>query len=204
MKILIDNGHGKETPGKCSPDGRLLEYRYARLIAKGIVDSLKERGHDAELLVPEENDVALKVRAERANRIARQHGKEQTVLISIHVNAAGGDGKWHDASGWSGWVASKSSQATRLLATTLLAEAKRRGLCGNRSIPAQGYWTADFYILRATVCPAVLTENLFQDCRKDVDYLLSDAGKKGIIGLHTDAIEKYIKSASVNIKRKEK
>lgn len=26
MKILIDNGHGRETPGKRSPDGRLLEY----------------------------------------------------------------------------------------------------------------------------------------------------------------------------------
>lgn len=26
MKILIDNGHGAETPGKCSPDGRLREY----------------------------------------------------------------------------------------------------------------------------------------------------------------------------------
>lgn len=23
MKILIDNGHGSNTPGKCSPDGRL-------------------------------------------------------------------------------------------------------------------------------------------------------------------------------------
>ena len=25
MKILIDNGHGSNTPGKCSPDGRLKE-----------------------------------------------------------------------------------------------------------------------------------------------------------------------------------
>ena len=27
MKILIDNGHGIDTKGKRSPDGRLLEYR---------------------------------------------------------------------------------------------------------------------------------------------------------------------------------
>jgi len=33
MKILIDNGHGSNTPGKCSPDGRLREYSYTREIA---------------------------------------------------------------------------------------------------------------------------------------------------------------------------
>ncbi len=33
MKVLIDNGHGAETPGKRSPDGRLLEYAYTREIA---------------------------------------------------------------------------------------------------------------------------------------------------------------------------
>ena len=25
MKILIDNGHGENTPGKCSPDGNIPE-----------------------------------------------------------------------------------------------------------------------------------------------------------------------------------
>ena len=29
MKILIDNGHGENTPGKRSPDGSLREYAYA-------------------------------------------------------------------------------------------------------------------------------------------------------------------------------
>ena len=28
MKILIDNGHGINTPGKCSPDGKFREYKY--------------------------------------------------------------------------------------------------------------------------------------------------------------------------------
>ena len=30
MKILIDNGHGSETPGKRSPDGELREYKWNR------------------------------------------------------------------------------------------------------------------------------------------------------------------------------
>lgn len=39
MKILIDNGHGVETPGKRSPDGRLKEYAYTREIANRVVDN---------------------------------------------------------------------------------------------------------------------------------------------------------------------
>ncbi|ROS80388.1 N-acetylmuramoyl-L-alanine amidase, partial [Muribaculaceae bacterium Isolate-039 (Harlan)] len=41
MKILIDNGHGNNTPGKCSPDQSLREYAYAREIAGRVVDALK-------------------------------------------------------------------------------------------------------------------------------------------------------------------
>ena len=33
MKILIDNGHGANTQGKRSPDGRLIEALYTREIA---------------------------------------------------------------------------------------------------------------------------------------------------------------------------
>lgn len=36
VKILIDNGHGVNTTGKQSPDGRLHEYAYAREIAKRV------------------------------------------------------------------------------------------------------------------------------------------------------------------------
>ena len=47
-------------------------------------------------------------------------------------------------------------------------------------------------ICRETLCPAVLTENLFQDNRQDVDYLLSPAGKAAIVQLHFDGITKYL------------
>ena len=57
MKILIDNGHGIETPGKRSPDGLFREYLYNRIIATRVVSELPDRGHDAELLVPEVSDI---------------------------------------------------------------------------------------------------------------------------------------------------
>ena len=59
MKILIDNGHGLNTPGKRSPDGTLIEAAYAREIAKRIVADLTDKGYDAELLVPEDEDISL-------------------------------------------------------------------------------------------------------------------------------------------------
>ena len=51
---------------------------------------------------------------------------------------------------------------------------------------------ANFYVLRKTICPAVLTENLFQDNRSDVAFLLSDEGKKAIENLHIAGIRSYI------------
>ena len=39
MKVLIDNGHGENTPGKRSPDGRLREWVYSREIADMVVDA---------------------------------------------------------------------------------------------------------------------------------------------------------------------
>jgi len=101
MKVLIDNGHGEETPGKRSPDGMFREYAYNRLIARRLVTDLKDRGVDAELLVPEENDISLKERVQRVNDCCREHGKSNVILVSIHVNAAGGDNRWHNARGWS-------------------------------------------------------------------------------------------------------
>ena len=62
MKILIDNGHGLNTPGKRSPDGQFLEAIYNREIAKRIVAELQNKGYDAELLVHEEEDISLNER----------------------------------------------------------------------------------------------------------------------------------------------
>jgi N-acetylmuramoyl-L-alanine amidase len=45
---------------------------------------------------------------------------------------------------------------------------------------------------RDTKCPSVLTENLFQDNVDDVNYLLSEDGKKTIIDLHVNGIINYI------------
>lgn len=199
MKILIDNGHGSDTKGKYSPDKRLYEYKFAREIAGRVEKELRAKGYDVQLIVPETNDVPLLERVRRVNDVCNKVGSSNALLVSIHVNAAGADGKWHDARGFSVFVSKNASTNSKRCATIFTDEAQALNLIGNRSVPREKYWTwswttADIYILKNTKCPAVLTENFFQDNKADVDYLLSENGKATITKLHVDCIIKYLKA----------
>jgi N-acetylmuramoyl-L-alanine amidase len=194
LVVILDNGHGENTKGKCSPDKRLLEWEWTREIACRLHNLLVINGIDTILLVPEDKDISLSERVKREKKItkeAKKAGKE-TCLISIHINAAGGDGKWKTATGWSGWIAQEASEKSKQLAQLLYAQAEEFGLQGNRCVPSTKYWTANYTICTDTSCPAVLTENLFQDNKEEVDFLLSEEGKQIIIDLHYNAIKKYI------------
>ena len=194
MKILIDNGHGIETPGKRSPDGVLREYAWNRLIASRIVDRLLSLGLDAELLVPEERDISLPERCRRVNTWCRRLGKDNVIVISIHANAAGRGDRWYDATGWCAYTSRGNTKADAL-ATCLYAAAQAH-LPGHRLrtdyTDADPDMEADFYILRHTMAPAVLTENLFMDALPDYRFLLSPEGQQSLVDLHVDGICAYL------------
>nr|WP_301345966.1 MULTISPECIES: N-acetylmuramoyl-L-alanine amidase [Muribaculaceae] len=192
MKILIDNGHGEETPGKCSPDKRLREYQYCREIAQRVSGELTLKGADTLLLVPEKTDISLNERVRRVNGWSNKLGSKNVVLVSIHNNAAGADGKWHNASGFSVFVSQNASTNSKRLAQIFTDKATEMNLTGNRCIPKEKYWVQSLAMTRDTNCPAVLTENLFQDNEEDVAYLLSEEGKRAIVKLHVDSIIDYI------------
>lgn len=170
MKVLIDNGHGVNTPGKCSPDRRLLEYAYTREIADMVVTGLRKQGIDAERIVREETDIPLNERCRRANDIYRATGGK-TILISIHCNAAGNGSAWMDARGWSVFVSPNASTNSKRLATCLGRAAEGKGATIRKQVPGLMYWTKSLAMCRDTNCPAVLTENFFQDNRADVEFL---------------------------------
>lgn len=194
MIVLIDNGHGQDTAGKRSPDGRLREYAYAREIAVRLEQALKEKGIESIRITPEESDISLSERCRRANAYCKQYGTKNVILISLHCNAAGADGQWHEASGWSSFVSKNASASSKELATFLADAAGEAGLKIRVPSPKQKYWVQNLAICRDTSCPAVLTENLFQDNKDDVDYLLSEAGKEAITALHVNGITNYIAS----------
>ena len=190
MKVLIDNGHGSNTPGKCSPDGRLREYAYTREIAERLVMELRKNGIDAERIVKEEIDVPLAERCRRAN----EYKASEAILVSIHCNAAGNGSDWMSARGWEAWTSVGKTKADKL--ATCLYEDAEHCLPGMKMRKDMADGDPDkesqFYILRHTNCPAVLTENLFQDNREDVEFLLSEEGKRAIVSLHVWGIMKYL------------
>ena len=67
--VIVDNGHGRETAGKRSPDGRLREWEWTRLMAREIRQRLLLRDVACALLVPEVYDIPLRERCRRANAI---------------------------------------------------------------------------------------------------------------------------------------
>lgn len=194
MKILIDNGHGKETPGKRSPDGRLREYAYTREIADRLVTGLQNEGVDAMRIVPEENDVTLSERVKRVNAF----GKE-AILISIHCNAMGSGAGWMPANGWSVFVGNNASMNSRRLARQLAQAALNRKVKVRRPSPQDLSWTANLYICQKTNCPAVLVENFFQDNKEDVEYLLSEEGKLCVTNILLEGITNYLKEYQRNM-----
>lgn len=207
IKILVDNGHGADdyTNGKYSPivdgmsiesdatvyDHRFREGNFNRLVAAELVTRLRDLGYDANRIVTEDRDVPLMERVERVNSWCRRLGKENVLFVSVHANATGNGDKWDDARGFSVWVAKQASMASHKLAITFTSAAIDAGLMGNRCVPKEHYWKADFFVLKHTMCPAVLTESLFYDNRDDLKIIASPAGREKIVQLHVNAIKNY-------------
>lgn len=191
MKVLIDNGHGENTPGKRSPDGRLREWSYTRDIADLVVAGLRKLGIDAERIVKEDTDVPLSERCRRANAIYKETGKK-AILVSIHCNASGSGASWMNARGWSVFVSNNASLNSKKLAESLAQVAECIFVPVRKPMPGQLYWEQNLAICRDTNCPAVLTENFFQDNKEDVEYLLSREGKDTVARIHIEGILKYL------------
>ena len=194
MKILLDPGHGCNTPGKRSPDGRFLEYRFNRDIASAVAKRLTLSGYDATILVTEEYDVSLRARVERVNTWCRQLGKRNVCLVSIHANAAGNGSQWMNARGWSCYTSRGRTPGDKL--ATCLYQAAELHLPGHkiRKDYSDGDpdFESDFTILSRTLCAAALTESLFYDNAEDLRFLESSLGRQAIINLHVRGIINYV------------
>ncbi len=195
MKLLIDNGHGIGTAGKRSPDGRLREYRYCREIAAEVVRRLKAEEYDAELLVPEDADINNNERANRANAWCDKLGTANVCLVSIHNNAAGMGDRWMTGRGWEAWTTKGQTQGDKL--ADCLYDAAARCLPAGTPIRTDMIdgdrdKEANYTILKRSRCAACLTENMFQDNRAEVDWLLSEEGRAAVVNLHVEGLKAYV------------
>ena len=202
MVVILDNGHGYNTSGKGSPyalhsvkpEVYIKEYKVARELVKDIAYKLKLRGVNTYILVPEEYDVSLTERCNRANRIYARDKK--SFVVSVHLNAAGSGRQWMNATGWEIWTSVGITESDKI-ADYFVKEAvktfKGQRIRRKSSTPLNQDFEKNFTILAKTSCPAVLTENFFQDCLNDAKYILSKEGHDAIVNCHVNAIINYLK-----------
>ena len=195
--IILGTAHLKSTPGKCSPDKRLREYAYSREIVAAVKAILQDYGYqvfvdieDDDLRVTQSQELCLRCKV--VNDLCKAYG--DCIYVSIHVNAAAADGKWHNATGWEIYTTPGKTKSDDL--ATCIFNAAKYNLKDKKMrvdlSDGDPDKEANLYVLKHTLCPAVLTENFFQDNKSDVDYLLSDRGFQEIVRLHVEGILKYI------------
>lgn len=144
MKIVIDPGHGGKDPGAVGPSG-IKEANVNLQVALKVAEKLQRAGLSVKLTRTTDVFVDLQPRCDIANSWGADY------FVSIHCNAAGtpearGTETYCYKLGGKGEVLAKSIQAELIAATGRL----------NRGVK-----TANYYVLRRTNMPAVLTELAF-------------------------------------------
>lgn len=189
---LISPGHGKNTAGKRDPEGKLLEWAFNRRLLDRIVYYAEKMNIPVVVLDYEENDTPLSQRTARANKYGRN-----TCYISIHGNAAGDGKHFNNARGWAIYT-SKGYTKADPIANVFIEEADKllpEIGCKVRKYSQKIYeqdWEENFYVLRNTIMPAVLTENLFFTNRKERDIMLSDEGIDCLARIHANAMKRIM------------
>lgn len=189
---ILDNGHGKLTAGKRSPifdDGQtqFFEYEFNRDVVvriKALLDAEGVRYHD---LVPDYLTVGniLQERVARANALQTNLPKR---YLSVHSNAAPAPaGRWAPSSirGIETWHYHTSATGKRM------AQVFQRHLIetmGWRNRHLKSRPTKQFYVLRKTTMPAVLTENGFYNNKIEAALLMQPDVRQRIAQAHVDAI----------------
>lgn len=199
--LLLDPGHGKDTPGKRSPKfltgQQLQEWQFSRQVVAKIVELAPKFGLKAVNLVHEENDITLTERALRANQYIKQNPGEKCILLSVHGNAAGNGSQWMSARGWEAWTTvgkTKSDTLAEFLyeaATFVFPEGTK--LRTDRSDGDKDK-EKNFTVIYKAVCPAVLTENFFYDNKEDCTYMMSEYGIDAIARVHLLGAKRFFDS----------
>lgn len=188
----LDNGHGKKTAGKRSPifdDGetQFLEYEFNRDIVARIIKGLDEEGVHYFNVVPETDiDNFLQGRVNRANRKKTDLPK---VYLSIHANAGPATSSKHWAAdsikGVETWYYHGSKKGQKLASVFQKHILEQTGFKNRhlKSRPAK-----QFYVLRKTAMPSVLTENGFYNNKGEALELMKPSVRQKIADAHIASI----------------
>lgn len=173
---ILDNGHGEETQEKESPiwnDGtQLLEYEFNRCVVKYLQFMLRQAKIDCEILVPELKDISLSERVKRANEIYKRN--KNCIFVSVHSNQFI-DEKIH---GFETHYYKAGGKIAEYFQKHLGKLGKNRGIK-----------QSNFYVIRKTLMPAILTENGFYSNEKECKKLMTNEFQYEIAYAHYKAIK---------------
>lgn len=190
MLLLIDRGHGFETKGKRSLDGRVVEWEWNDQFARELARQAKAIGIDARLVVDVKSDIPLSVRTRFVNEQIKSCGHNNVLLLSVHCNAENAtSGYGNTARGFLAYVSLNASNKSRWFATELQKRMWANGYRGNRA--NSQYQIKNLAICRDTLCPAVLGEYMFMTNKEDVDMLCDWNHVKAMIKITLETIVQY-------------
>lgn len=176
MKIMLDAGHGYNTPGKRSPDG-MREYEFNRAVANYARSFLQNYENVTVYFAhSDERDVPLQERTDKANRL------DVDAYVAIHANAFGSGG-WTSPRGIETYV-----YTSRPPVATQLAQRIQRNLIAETGLPDRGVKTASFHVLRETEMEAVLVEGGFMTNKEDIKLLRSETYRKTVAEAIVNAV----------------
>ncbi len=190
---LLDNGHGGvidglyQTSGKRSPvwqDGAVLyEGECNRGVVNRLMEMMTRAGYRYINIVPELEDVSLHERVRRANSY---HADNECIYVSIHSNAGGGRG--YEV--FTSIGQTRSDAIASVFIEEFAREFPEAKMRSDHYSDGDLDKEADYYVLKRTNMPAILTESFFMDnedeCRK---YLLTSEGRERIAKAHFMAIK---------------
>jgi N-acetylmuramoyl-L-alanine amidase len=160
MKIMLDAGHGPDTIGKQTPDGKMKEFEFNEVVAQFVKNELTAFGLVVMNSHNRERDVPLKERTNLANKMGVD------AFISIHANAYGTT--WNSVSGIETFTYTKPSEQSIILASLI-----QTSLCSITGRSNRGVKKADFAVVRDTRMPAVLVECGFMTNKNEAILLHS-------------------------------
>ena len=187
--VLIDAGHGKETAGKRSPiwrDGsQLLEYDFNRKLASNFSQYL-ELGEISHIMLQDnDKDMPLSERVTLVNKLyAKYKGKYFVYLVSLHGNAADGIPRAEGVEVFT----TKGDTSSDSIATKYYSELDKLGWkMRSDTSDKDPDKEENFFILKYTNCPAILTENGFYTNEEECKKMLSFYWQKQIALHHFNA-----------------
>lgn len=204
LTIYLDAGHGgtdaagryttapskmfKHASGAFHDGSTFYEGVSNRVFAALVTDTFKAKGYEVVPCFDAVADTSLASRANIANRhfkqLIRHDGQAQGLFLSLHSDAHNGK-----ARGFTCYSAENAR--TSALAAAAITETLKSALVPTFGVTARSPKQKNFSVLRNTVMPAVLVENLFFDNLQDATLLMRQDYQKAFALALADGLAAY-------------